>query len=80
MSGAIPYLEAIIAASQVLVALSLFFLTYRIHRWEVNRHNGLKKREEEVKKRERQLTQDIHSNETKNAEIVKASRMGKRMY
>ena len=76
MSGAIPYLEAIIAASQVLVALSLFFLTYRIHRWEVNRHNELKKREEEVKKRERQLTQDIHSNETKMQRLLKLQEWG----
>ena len=76
MSGVIPYLEAIIATTQVLVALSLFFLTYRIHRWEVSRYKELKKREEEVEERERQLTQNIHSNETKLQRLLKLQEWG----
>lgn len=76
LTDAIPFLNVAIAGTQVLVAASLFALTFRIHRWEKRRHREMTRREEELKEREARLTKDIHSNEIKLQRLLKFREWG----
>lgn len=74
--SAIGWTEIAIAATQALIAFSLLFLTFVIHRREVRLHTEWKAREEAWKKREAELTREIHSNQVQLQRVLKVHDWG----
>lgn len=74
--NSIQWTEIAIAATQVLIAFSLVFLTFVIHRREVRLNKEWKVREEAWKIREAELTREIHSNQVQLQRVLKVYEWG----
>lgn len=74
--SSIEWTEIAIAATQALIAGSLLFLTLVIHRKDVRLQTEWKTREEVWKKREAELTREIHSNQVQLERVLKVHEWG----